>query len=535
MGEFYGNPIKIMNKGVFSFFIELDIDFNVFDYCLIIESGKEILYKGEVDHNTFIEIDSFRYDEITLKYIDLKNKKTILEKKYRLKEKIKESEKIGEKNTDKEKLIEKIYEEVRDKMDNPSGSDADIDEHTRMLKNVTANTTARRYVERKIKNIVQQYIGRLNEEEAEKLIYEIYSNLYGMGVIQELDDSTTVGEILVNANIFPEFKCVIYYYENGLKKMFGKTFKNLYDLDAVFSRSIQFAGKELNQVQNAIVEATRSNGDRVTISIPGASPNNYSLNIRKFTNFTPNSESMKKSGTINDEIEKFLKILVIGKANIGIGGEMGTGKTTMINYLLTHTEPIERKVVIASVSEMDTERTLKGHDVIVYNVDESKGFTFDKLIKTSLRTTASRVIIPESRGEEFKQVYEANLKTRGNMFTAHALDDDSFIEMCVDMYNIDGSSQNTDSIRDKLSKSIDIVMVMKKVGNSIRIQSISEILIGDDGKYQGMNQFFVWDIDPEHPSDTTKGKYKKTNAKMSKRLRNRLNSNGIAMSEIQEY
>ena len=38
---------------------------------------------------------------------------------------------------------------------------------------------------------------------------------------------------------------------------------------------------------------------------------------------------------------------------------MGTGKTTLINFLLTYTKPITRKVVIASVSETDIERVLR--------------------------------------------------------------------------------------------------------------------------------------------------------------------------------
>ena len=69
---------------------------------------------------------------------------------------------------------------------------------------------------------------------------------------------------------------------------------------------------------------------------------------------------MKKFGTVDDYIDKLMNVVVKGKANIGIGGEMGTGKTSFINYLLTYTEPLERKVVIASVSETDVERVLKG-------------------------------------------------------------------------------------------------------------------------------------------------------------------------------
>lgn len=534
MKSFYGNPIKIVKNNKIIDFIDIEVDFNKDLYILKISSLKEVIFNNQINKDTFISIDAEKHPRVKIEYIHKKTNKTISVKTIDLDSNKQNSFTNKEALSEKE-LINEIYEKVRDEMDNPSGGQQEVMNHTRMLNNVSADTRARTYVENKIKGIVNTYSSRFSKDKLNEISYEIYSNLYGMGVIQELDDRETIGEILVNAKIHPEFKCDIYYYENGEKLKFNKTFNNLNDVDAVFSRSVKFAGKELNQVENAIIEATRSNGDRVTISIPGASPNNYSLNIRKFTNFTPNSDSMKKSGTIDDNIEKLLNILVLGKSNIGIGGEMGTGKTTMINYLLTHTELIERKVVIASVNEIDIDRVLKGHDVIVYNVDDKKGFTFEKLIRTSLRTTAGRVIIPESRGEEFKQVYEANLKTRGNMFTAHALDDMSFIEMCVDMYNIGGDMQNTDSVRDKLAKSIDIVLIMKKVGKSIRIQSISEVLLNEKQQYAGLNQLLVWISDPEFPTDHTKGRYKRTDNRISENLKYRLNSSGIPMSTLDKY
>jgi hypothetical protein len=174
MAEFYGNPIKVIYKDEFKFFIELDIDFNEIDYDLIIEAGKEIIFNNEFNESTFINIDSSVHNEINLKYVNKNNKKTILEKKYKLREKIEKYEETNEDSREKKGLIEKIYEEVRDKMDNPQGTDLEIDEHTKMLKSVTANTTARRYIERKIENIVYAHAGKFNEKEIEKLVYEIY-------------------------------------------------------------------------------------------------------------------------------------------------------------------------------------------------------------------------------------------------------------------------------------------------------------------------------------------------------------------------
>lgn len=534
MSDFYGNPIKVIRKNEIVDFIDIEVDFNEDFYVLKISSEANVIFNNVLNEDTLITIDAEKHPEIKIEYINKKTNEVFKSKIFNFNSNVDNYTQKKESKNEFD-LIDEIYKKVQSEMDNPVGNDYEVTNHTRMLNNVSADPIARKYVENKINNIVNYYSEYFTEKRMKDITYEIYSNLYGMGIIQELDDNESIGEILVNARIHPEFKCDVYYYQSGQKYKFDKTFSNINEVDSIFSRSIKFAGKELNQVENAIIEATRANGDRVTISIPNASPNNYSLNIRKFTNFTPNSAAMKESGTIDDEIESLLSVLVSGKANIGIGGEMGTGKTTLINYLLTHTEKIERKVVIASVNEIDVNRVLEGHDVIIYNVDDSKGFTFEKLIKTSLRTTAGRIIIPESRGEEFRQVYEANLKTRGNMFTAHALDDASFVDMCVDMYNLSGDIQNINIVRNKLSKSMDIVIIMKKIGASIRIQSISEVLTNKDGEYTGLSSLVEWIGDVEHPTDPTKGKYEKTGNKISENLKHKLNASGISMSTLDQY
>lgn len=431
-----------------------------------------------------------------------------------------------------ERRFQEALKTVKKAMDNPDGSQVEIDEHTAILNKSIVDIDARKYVFSMIRKIVSA-MGDIRDNELDMYISRIFAKLYGLDIIQELDDDIEVGEIMVNATLFPAFNCDIYFVKNQVKYRFEKTFETFEDMRNVFERAIKFSGKELNQVENAMVEAARPNRDRVNIIIPKAS-DNWSLNIRKFSNFVPDLENMKRYGTIDPVIDKLFKVLVKGKANIGIGGMMGTGKTTMVNFMLTYTKPIERKVIIASVSETDIDRVLKGHDVLIFNVNEEFDFTFSKLVRASLRTTAERVIIPEARGGEFKDLYEANLKTKGNMFTAHATDDEGFLDMAVDMYmsnESSGSGESVEYIKDKLCKGIDIIVMMRRVGSDIRVKSVSEIVTDDKGRYSHMNRLYIWDYDPENPSA---GKYKAPGNQISAKLANRLNEMGVKMSEIEE-
>lgn len=523
--SFQLNPIRVVNDDKIVRILETTKKFNDNDVTKIkILSLTDLLIKEiSLEEELFLELDEkfenvkivyFNYDE----YLDFE----IIE--------LKDKNNLEESLSEDEKFYETLKIKIKENMDMPKGTEIEISNHTKLLKQTIIDENARIYVCSKIRKELLSY-QELDEKQIENYTYRLYAELYGMGVIQELDDDPTVGEIIINARTFPKFDCDIYYIQNQEKKLYNKTFKTFPEMENVFRKVIEFSKKELNATDNAMIEATRPNKDRVNIIIPGAS-DNWLLNIRKFSNFIPNMEMMKKSGTIDDFNDKLFNVLVKGLANIGIGGYMGTGKTTLINYLLTYTEPISRKVVIASISETDIDRVLKGHDVAILNVDDEKGFSFEKHLKFALRSTADRIVVPESRGKEFKQIYEANLKTSGNMFTAHALDDEAFLDMCVEMYKSSPTSQgeNSEYIKNKLAKSMDIIVIMRKVGKKIRIKSISEV-ITENGVFKELKTLQEWDFSPENPLE---GNYVRTENRLSDKLKRKLNENGIPMSMLKD-
>lgn len=532
MNSFSSNPIVIRQNGKMLGVIELDFDPETRSFSLEIKNKEgKVLYNGAVDEDTFLSYEVTE-EVLSLAYTDTASHQVFYRNEIDLYEKFSlypHLEKDGLPIQDKETFFKRVVTQVKEEMDNPKGTDMEIEHHTFMLNQCTMKESARLYVTNKIRQIISRNEG-LSEEEIEEYTRKIYANFYGMGILQDLDDDIDVGEIAVNAYIYPQFRCDVYYWKKGKKIKSDLAFKNLDELTNVFSRAIAFSKKELNNLENALVEATRSNRDRVNIVIPDASES-YVMNIRKFGNFVPNLNAMREYGTVDAFIDRLMGVLVQGKANIGIGGPMGTGKTTFINYLLSYTPKEERKVVIASVSETDVERVLAGHDVVIFNVDETKKFTFERLVRASLRTTADRVIIPESRGEEFRQIYEANLKTKGNMFTAHALDDYAFLDMCVDMYTGGNGSGDVGLMRSKIAKALDVVIIMRKVGDSIRIKSISEVVTDENANFQKMNMLYYWHNDPE---DMGKGEYRRTDKRLSEAFKLRLNEYGVPMSVMRD-
>ena len=506
---------------------EVDFDYSLKNYFVEVlaeDSGEQKqLYYEKLTQNTSIELDIQLKDVVINYYVQdahLKDNGSVLYKSTSL-----NLYSFGRKRPSEEVISEQsLVDRVKYALDNPQGSHEETEHHTEMLKKSSYDHKARQYVEMKIAQLLKKE-GLISEAEVESYKKSIYAEFYGMGVLQELDDDTEVSEIMVNAYVYPKFQCDIYYVKNGRgKKRYERTFENIDQVKNVFSRAISFSKKEMNNFENAIIEATRANGDRVNLVIPEASES-YVLNIRKFTNFAPTKDNMKKVGTINDDIDELMDVLVNGKANIGIGGEMNTGKTSFINYLLSYTKPLDRKVIISSVKEVSVNEILPGHDIVFFKVDEDRKFSFTKLLKTALRSTADRIIVPESRGAEFKQVYEANLKTKGNMFTAHALTDNSFLSVCADMYMEGSPIGDIELVKNKVANSVDIIVIMKRVNNQIRIKSISEVLLDDNERFVGMNQLYYWDFGGKEGK--TPG-YRKTENKISDKLKQRLFEEGIS-------
>lgn len=161
---------------------------------------------------------------------------------------------------------------VKREMDSPEGTSLEIDKHTEMLNKSIVDIDAKKYVYSMIRRTVSR-LPDVRETELDSYIARIYAKLYGLDIIQELDDDIEVGEIMINATTFPQFNCDIYFIKRQIKYKYDKTFDTFEDMKNVFERAIKFSGKELNAITNAMIEASRPNRDRVNIIIPKASDN----------------------------------------------------------------------------------------------------------------------------------------------------------------------------------------------------------------------------------------------------------------------
>ena len=113
-------------------------------------------------------------------------------------------------------------------MDFPVGTKEEVEFHSAMLQRASYDKNAKTYLISKIKKyLAGEKSFDLTEEETELYAKKIFSRLYGMGVLEELDNDPEVGEIMVTASTFPTFISEIYYIKNNVKYKYDKTFQIL--------------------------------------------------------------------------------------------------------------------------------------------------------------------------------------------------------------------------------------------------------------------------------------------------------------------
>ncbi len=127
-----------------------------------------------------------------------------------------------------------------------------------------------------------------------------------------------------------------------------------------------------------------------------------------------------KSGSMTYEVAGqlwvYLEGLSVRPANVIIAGGPGTGKTTLLNALLSFIPSKDRLVVIEDTLELNT--FLEDSCSRLETDDE---ITLADLVKNSLRMRPERIIVGEVRGEEARDMITAVNVGKYCMGTIHAL------------------------------------------------------------------------------------------------------------------
>lgn len=237
----------------------------------------------------------------------------------------------------------------------------------------------------------------------------------GYGVLDPLMRDPTVTDVLVNG---PDD---VWVERSGELMRSPVTFSSEEELRETIDRLVSRGGGRVDTAR-PIADVTLSDGSRMHAVLPPLAAGGAKVSIRRFPESPLSLEDLEETGMFDVTIGHRLREAVRARETVAISGGTGTGKTTLLNALLSKLDPTERLVTIEETSEL---RPGCAHWVSLTarppNVEGNGEISAQDLFRAALRMRPDRIVVGEVRGPEALVALDA-LSTGhlGSMVTVHA-------------------------------------------------------------------------------------------------------------------
>lgn len=222
---------------------------------------------------------------------------------------------------------------------------------------------------------------------------DIVAAIVGFGVLQPFFDDASIEEIWING---PNR---VFVARNGVAELTTVELTGVEVRDLV-ERMLQSTGRRVD-LSSPFVDASLPDGSRLHVVIPDVTQKHWAVNIRKFNRRIRDLQHLVDLGSLTPQVAQFLRMCVLSGQNILVSGATQSGKTTLLNALLSVVRQNERIVTVEETFELD----LSVRDVVAMQCRQSSlegtgEITLRRLIKEALRMRPDRIVVGEVREAE---------------------------------------------------------------------------------------------------------------------------------------
>jgi len=222
---------------------------------------------------------------------------------------------------------------------------------------------------------------------------QIVAALTGFGPLQPYFDDPAVEEIWING------PTRIFVARDGVPEPVDLELDDAQVRDLV-ERMLQSSGRRVD-LSSPFVDATLPDGSRLHVVIPDITRRHWAVNIRKFTTRVRDIRQLVELGTLSGAAAEFLRMCVLSGQNILVSGATQSGKTTMLNALLSASRASERIVTVEETFELD----IAARDTVAMqcrapSMEGTGEISLRRLIKEALRMRPDRLVVGEVREAE---------------------------------------------------------------------------------------------------------------------------------------
>jgi len=256
---------------------------------------------------------------------------------------------------------------------------------------------------------------RVTAAELNSLKYMVIRDKVGMGPLEPLISDPWIEDISCSGlgPVYIEHKVF-----KGLKSSI--TFETHDELDEFVLKLAEKMKKPVT-FRNPIVDATLPDGSRINIVYGGdVSKNGSNFTIRKFMGVPLSIIDICDSGMLTYQMAGYLSLIVEEGMNFFVSGETASGKTTLMNALMTFIPPHAKIVSIEDTPEVQVPHPNWTREVVRGASVQGTGVDMFSLLKAALRQRPNMIIIGEIRGEEGNIAFQAMMTGHAVCATFHA-------------------------------------------------------------------------------------------------------------------
>ncbi|MGH9876220.1 MAG: type II/IV secretion system ATPase subunit [Nitrososphaerales archaeon] len=356
----------------------------------------------------------------------------------------------------------------------------------------------KKYFDEQAKKIITKYamsMGITPNVTWNKIYYYITRDMVGFGPLEAIMSDPNVEDLSIDG----AGKDVYIWHKKYESLRSNLSFKTDKGLDDTIIRLVHMSGKHISTAY-PIVDATLPGRHRLVATFrKEVSRYGSTVTIRKFREDPFTVVDLLNFKTLNHEIAAYSWLLMEHNVSSIIVGSTASGKTTLLNSLVSLTRPSSKIVTIEETQEINIHHqnwvpliARLGYGVGAEKIGEVGLFD---LVKASMRMRPDILIVGEVRGEEAFVLFQAISTGHGGMCTLHADDVESAIQ------RLTSKPMDVAPIHMKF---LDLMFVVrntsvtdpatKKSYRSRRVLSVTEIM--DYNKY---NKMFEWDpVRDEH-------------------------------------
>ena len=322
--------------------------------------------------------------------------------------------------------------------------------------------------------------------EEQKRIERIATDaILGWGPLQALIDDPDVSEIIVARYDH------ILYEKSGKLHPSQVAYGNEAALVAAINKIVQLVNRSVN-VSNPIVDARLPDGSRVHATLPPASPDGATLNIRKFTANAMTGGDYVDCGSMSRPMLVFLSKCVQAKVSLMVSGGTSTGKTTLLNMLSGFIPDDEYIITIEDSLE------LRLNQPNVTRMEVSEHASAQALVKSALRMRPDRIVVGEARDGTIVDMFSAmSTGHEGSLATIHANNPANLVNMRIPILysHYKGMTFSEDAINAQISEALMLIVHISRIDGKRIVTHITQVNGRLDSGRVRLADLFLYDRD----------------------------------------